>query len=93
MHADLEREAEGKELDAWKALNVPKPLRAGDVGKTAVDTWWVLTWNTVEGVKTVKARQVAEGHRDPSLRNGIADSSGCVSLRSPYLQAMSLNVL
>ena len=37
--ADLVRETKVTEPDAWKSFKVLKPLRMGDVGKTAVDTW------------------------------------------------------
>lgn len=42
-HGDLVREAKGKELVAWKSPNVFKPLKPGEVRKTAADARWVLT--------------------------------------------------
>ena len=81
-HADLVREARGE---------VFEPLKGGGVGETAVDARWVLTRKMVDGVKTVKARQVASGLQDPGLKDGIADTSRCVSLCSPHLQVMSLS--
>ena len=52
-HSDLVREAKGRGLGARKSFEVPKPLRAGDAGKTAVGSQWVSTLKTVKGVKTV----------------------------------------
>ena len=56
-------------------------------------TRWVLTWKMVEGVKTVKARLVATGYQDPDLKNGLVETSGCVSPRSSHLQVVSLAAL
>ena len=42
-HAHLVREAEGKEPGAWDSFGVSERLTAGDSGKSAVDTRWVLS--------------------------------------------------
>ena len=70
-----------------------KPLRMGEVGKTAVDTRRARTWKMVDGAKTVRARLAARGSQDPDLEGGIADTSGCVSIRPPHLQVISLSAL
>ena len=41
----------------------------------------------------MKARLAAKGVQGPDLRDGIVDTSGCVSLRLPNLQAISLSVI
>ena len=74
-----------KELGVRKASGVSKPLKAGDIG--------ALTWAIVEGVKTAQARLVANGLQDPDLKEGVADASGCVTLRSPHLRVISLAAL
>ena len=40
--------------------------------------------------KNVKAKLVAKGYQNPVPQAGIVDTSGCVSLRSPHLQVISL---
>ena len=54
-HADRVRET--------KVEDVSKPLQAGDVGDTAVDTRRAITWEMVDGVKTVRAPLAATGLR------------------------------
>ena len=44
-----------------------------------------MTWEEVDGVKTVKARLAAKGYQDPALREGDVDAVGCVSRRSSHL--------
>ena len=39
------------------------------------------------------ARLVATGYQGPDLQDGIVDTSGCVSLRSTYLQVISLSAI
>ena len=58
--------------------------------KDIVDTRWVLTRKEADGVKTVKARLVAEGYREPDLRNGNVDIADRVSPRSAHLRLISL---
>ena len=45
----------------------------------------------VAGAQTAMARLAAKGFQGPGLKDAIADSSGCLSLRSPHLQAISLS--
>ena len=45
------------------------------------------------GKKCVKARLVAKGFQDPDLKEGLVDTSGCVSLRSSHLQLVSLSAI
>ena len=56
-------------------------------------TRWVLTWKSVEGRRTVKARLVARGFQDPDLAAGLVDTSSCVSHRSSHVQVISLSAL
>ena len=51
----------------------------------AVDTRWVRAWKMVEGVRTVKARLAAKDFQDPDLGDGVVDTIGYVSVRSPHL--------
>ena len=46
-----------------------------------------------DGVKTVKARPVAKGYQDPDLKDGLVETSGCVSLRSSHLRFIPLAAL
>ena len=71
LHAPFVREARGKELGEWRPFKGSKPLRAGDVGRSAVDTLWVPTWKMVYSVKTGKARPVAQGSRIPTCRMAL----------------------
>ena len=56
-----------------------------------VDTRCVLSWETAERKKCVKARLVAKGFQDPDSKNGLVETSGCVSLRSSHLQVIPLS--
>ena len=85
--------AKTRELDAWTQFKVFNPLEPGRCTKEVVGARWVLTRKMVEGVKTVKARLAAKGHQDPDLKEGLAETSGSVSLRSPHLQVISLAAL
>ena len=90
-HAELVRESEGEEPDAWKPFGVSKPFKAGDSGTSAVETRWVLGWKMVERVKTREARLAATGLQDPDLEGGVVDTSGCLSIRPSHLQVISLS--
>ena len=46
-----------------------------------------------EGEKCVKARLAAKGFQDPDLKDGLVETSGCVSLRSSRLQVISLSAI
>ena len=78
----------GQAVGCMETLWGLRATRGGDLGKSAVDIRWVLTWKTVEGVKTAKARLVAKGFQDPGLRAGAVDTSGCASFCSPLLQVI-----
>ena len=43
--------------------------------------------------KRVRARLVPTGFEDPDLREALVDTSGCVSLRSSHLRALSLSAV
>ena len=47
----------------------------------------------VAGAQTAMARLAAKGFQGPGLKDAIADTSGCLSLRLPHLQAISLSAL
>ena len=61
--------------------------------KQIVQTRWVLTWEMLGGKQCVEARLVAKGFQDPGLKDGLVDASGCVSLRSSHLLAVSLGAI
>ena len=69
------------------------PVKPGKCTKEVAGTRWVLSWKMVEGVKTVKARLVAKGYQDPTLKEGLVETSGCVSVRPSHLQVVSLAAL
>ena len=54
-------------------------MKNGAQSINILDVRWVLTKKEADGVKTVKARLVARGYRDPDLHNGDMDIAGCVS--------------
>ena len=85
MHAGIVREAEVKELDAWKSFGVSILLGSGNFGESAIDTRWVLARKMVEGAKTAEARQAAKSFQNPNLQGGVVDTSRCVSSRSSHL--------
>ena len=82
-----------RELDAWTRFKVYSPAKSGKCNEEVVGTCWILTWKMVEGVKTEKARLVAKGYQDPDLIDGLVETSGCVNLRSPHPQVISLAAL
>ena len=49
-----------------------------------------LAWKQAEGDKTARARSAAKGFQDPDFEEGVLDTSGYASLRSPHLQVISL---
>ena len=83
----------GEEPDEWQHFRIFRPVRAGNVGESADDARCVIACKMLDGVRTVKPRMVARGVQDPDLEDGIADTSGYVSLRSPRLQVLSPSVL
>ena len=93
MRADLARATGDKELDAWKSSGVFELLKAGDSGKSVVDTRRVCTWEMVEGVKTVQAHSAAKGFQDPELKAGAVDASGCACYHSSHFQVIPTNAL
>ena len=86
QHADFPKAAKIKELTAWKKFDVHEPRRNGNVPKQIAQTRWVLTWKAADGQRSVKARLAAEGYWDPALQEGLVETSGCISIRSPHLQ-------
>ena len=92
-HAELAREGKRRELEAWEKFEAFLPLHECKVQKQMADTRWVLTWEMVEGEICVKARLAAKGFQDPDLKDGLVETSGCVSLRSSHLQVISLSAI
>ena len=41
----------------------------------------------------MRARIAAKGFQDPDLKEGLVETSGCVSLRSSHLQVVSLSAI
>ena len=93
MHADLVKAGKQRELAAWGKLDVFPPRDACKVRKQIVQRRWLLTRKMAEGKKCVKARLVAKCFQGPDLKDGLVDSSGCVSLRSSHLQVAPLSAI
>ena len=70
-----------------------EPSSECNVSKQIVQTGWALTWQLADGGKSVEARLVAKGYQGPDLKEGVADFSGRVSLRSSHLQVISLRAV
>ena len=85
--------AKQRELDTWSQFKDYNPMEPGKCGEEVVGTRWVLTWRVAGGVKTVKACLAAKGYQDPDLKDGLVETPGCVSLRSPNLEVISLAAL
>ena len=85
--------AKSHELAAWTQFKVYSPMGPGKCNEAVVGNRWVLTWMMVERVKTVKARLAAKGYQDPDLKDGLVETSRCVSLRSSNLQVIALAAL
>ena len=90
MQAYLDRGAKVMQLDASKHFRVFGASKVGDISKSVVNTRWVLAWKMADGQKCVKACQAAEGFRDPDLKDGNVDASGCVSLPPSHLLVIPL---
>ena len=93
MRADLVREGKLRGLGDWGEFDVYAQRDARHVPKKAAQTRRVLTWEMADGKECVKARLVATGFRDPDLREGIVDTSGCVCPRSSHLQVISISAI
>ena len=92
-YVDPAQEANVKELGAWRNSGVLKQFQERAVSKKIVQTKWVRTYKMMEGTKSIDTRMVAKGYQDPALKKGLVDTSGCVSLRSPHLRAISLRAV
>ena len=92
MRADLVEAATLREPGASE-FDVFSPREARKVQEQIVQTRWVLTRKMVGGKKCVRARLVAESFQDPELKEGLVDTSGCVSLRSSHLREVSLSAI
>ena len=66
-------------------------MRFGVPAKAAADSRRVLTWNMADGKRDVQARLAANGYQDPDLKEGLEETSGCVSLGPSHLRAVSLS--
>ena len=80
-HAELVAAAKHEKLPAWKTFDVCEPRKQQNVSEQIAQTRWVITWKMVDGRRNVKARLVATGHQDPDRLEGIAETSGRVSLK------------
>ena len=90
-HVDLANAGKQRELAAWGKFEVVAPRTACHSQQQIIQTRWAITWNMADGGKCAKARLVAKGFLDPGLREGLVDTSGCLSLRSSHLQVVSLS--
>ena len=93
MHAELVREGKLRELAAWEKFDVYTQRNECQVSKKVARTRRVFTWKTVDGKKCVKASLVAKVFQDPGLREGLVDTSGCVSLRSSHFRVISFGAI
>ena len=93
LHADLVREGKPRELAARGEFGVYTPRSEDRASKKIAQIRQALTWKLVGGKQRVKARLVPMGFQDPDLHEGLADTSGCVSLRSSNLQVISLSAV
>ena len=91
--ADSEEAGKLRELEAWRKIDVFPPDAACKVQKQIAQTRRVLTWEMAEGEKRVKAQLVAKRSQNPDLKEGLADTSGCLSLRSSHLQVIPLSAI
>ena len=84
-------------VNATAPQGMPRKVRESWLAKRqfecVVDARWVLTWKMVDCRGDAEARSVAEGYQDPDLKEGIVETSGCVSLPSFNFQVISLGVL
>ena len=85
--------AKVRELAVWEQFKVFSPGRLGTQSKDLVDLRWALTWEDVDGEKTVKARVALKSNRDLDLRDGNVEIAGCASRRSFHLQLTYLCTL
>ena len=63
--------AKTRESAAQAQFKVYSLMEPGKCNKEVVGTRWVLTWEMVEGDKTVQARLAAKGRRNPDLKDGL----------------------
>ena len=93
LRADSVEAGKPRELEAWEKFDVFSPHEARNVQRQIAHARCVLTWGMADGKKRGEARVVAEGFQGPDLKGGLADTSGCVSLRSSHLQVVSLSAI
>ena len=93
LHADLAEGGKLREPESWEKFDVFSPREACEVRKQITQTRRVLTWGMADGKKCVIARLVAKGCQEPDLEDGLVDTLGCVSLRSPHLQVVPLSAI
>ena len=93
LHVDLIPAPNVKELHSWTKFDVFAPCKETEVNKKVAQTRWVLPWEMVGGCGNVTERLAAKGNQDPDLEEGIADATGCVSLRSSHLRVISLSAI
>ena len=80
-------------LNASKGFKVSQLLTGRAPFESIVDTRWVPTWEIVSGNNEVAARSVAKGYQGPHQKDGLAEISGRVSLRSSRHRVISLGAL
>ena len=79
------------EADAWKRrwmrrenLTLLHPADHSAPKKPVVESRWVLTWEGADGRAPAREELVAKGVEQPDPRGGLAETVGCVNLRSHH---------
>ena len=76
--------------DEFGAWNTFKVCASKGPSKALSDSRSAPIWRMVDGRRDVKPRPAAKGPQAPDLRAGLAETSGCVGLRSLYLRVTSM---
>ena len=80
-------------MAAWEQFGFLRPMKEGCSFKTLPDTRGVLTLKMVGDARNGKARLAAKVSQEPDMKECVADSSGCASLRASHRQAISSSAL
>ena len=77
----------------WTEFGASSPAAQANIEKAIVGARRVSTWEIMQGELAVRARSAAKGFKGPDLQQGLAETAGCVSLRSSHLQLLSLRAM
>ena len=93
LHGGLVSAPKERENGTRKRSELFKPVKENALPKPIVETRWIHIWEMGEGKKDVQARLVAQGYRGLDLRDGLVETSGCVSVRPSHLQVRPSDAL